>query len=177
MPRLLKYFPVNCQKLTVFSINSNSVSLNNVSTSKGWNDKMYCSSVWEIFQHDGNIYVSLSTYTFLSHPSYIACTCILANQSWQYCSLVPQASSQWGKGAHDLQCNYTRGTAPQFNVTAIFVFHLKKILRSSTIFKRIRLSSIWKNIEVTFHISTSWVKIRLHTKNNLLMLSGSALKV
>ena len=152
MPRLLKYFPVNCQKLTVFSINSNSVSLNNVSTSKGWNDKMYCSSVWEIFQHDGNIYVSLSTYTFLSHPSYIACTCILANQSWQYCSLVPQASSQWGKGAHDLQCNYTRGTAPQFNVTAIFVFHLKKnwghlpflkelgclpfekILRSSSIF-------------------------------------------
>ena len=28
-----------------------------------------------------------------------------------------------------------------------------------------------------FHISSSWVKIRLHTKNELLMLSGSALKV
>ena len=27
------------------------------------------------------------------------------------------------------------------------------------------------------HISSSWVKIRLHTENELLMLSGSALKV
>ena len=44
------------------------------------------------------------------------------------------------------------------------VFHLKKL----------RSSSIFKNIEVAFHISSSWVKIRLHTKNQLPRLSGSA---
>jgi hypothetical protein len=38
------------------------------------------------------------------------------------------------------------------------------------------LSSIFKNIQVVFHISSSWVKIRLH-KNQLPMLFGSALNV
>ena len=49
--------------------------------------------------------------------------------------------------------------------------------RTSSIYKKIRLSSIFKNIEVVFHISSSWVKIRLHTENQLPRLSGSALKV
>ena len=40
-----------------------------------------------------------------------------------------------------------------------------------------RSSSIFKNIEVVFHISSSWVKIRLHTENQLPGLPGSALKV
>jgi hypothetical protein len=39
------------------------------------------------------------------------------------------------------------------------------------------LSSIFKNIEVVFHISSGWVKIRLHTKNQLPMLPGTALIV
>ena len=43
--------------------------------------------------------------------------------------------------------------------------------------EKIRLSSIFKNIEVFFHISSSWVKIRLHTENQLPGLPGSALKV
>ena len=30
-------------------------------------------------------------------------------QSWKLCSLVPQASSQWGKGASGLQFKYPRG--------------------------------------------------------------------
>ena len=34
-----------------------------------------------------------------------------------------------------------------------------------------------KNIEVVFQISSSWVKIRLHTKNQLPMLSKNALIV
>ena len=37
-------------------------------------------------------------------------------------------------------------------------------------------SSIKKNLEVVFHISSSWVKIRLHTENQLPGLPGSALK-
>ena len=36
---------------------------------------------------------------------------------------------------------------------------------------------IKKNIEVVFHISSSWVKIRLHTENQLLRLSRTALIV
>jgi hypothetical protein len=31
--------------------------------------------------------------------------------------------------------------------------------------------------DLLFHISSSWVKIRLHTENQLPMLSGSAFKV
>ena len=57
--------------------------------------------------------------------------------------------------------------------------------RSSSIFKNIevvflliffRSSSIFINIEVVFHISSSWVRIRLHTKNQLPRLPGSGLK-
>ena len=40
--------------------------------------------------------------------------------------------------------------------------------------KNLRSSSIFKNIDVVFHISSSWVKIRLHTKNQLCGLPGSA---
>ena len=39
-----------------------------------------------------------------------------------------------------------------------------------------RSSSIFKNIEVVFHITSSWVRIRLHTKNQLPKLSGSGFK-
>ena len=39
-----------------------------------------------------------------------------------------------------------------------------------------RSSSIFKKIEVVFHISSSWVRIRLHTKNQLPRLSRSGLK-
>ena len=41
----------------------------------------------------------------------------------------------------------------------------------------IRSSFIFKNIEVVFHNSSSWVKIRLHTENQLPGLPGSALTV
>jgi hypothetical protein len=34
-----------------------------------------------------------------------------------------------------------------------------------------------KTVEVVFHISSSWVKIRLHTKNQLPKLPGTALNV
>ena len=34
-----------------------------------------------------------------------------------------------------------------------------------------------QNIEVVFHISSSWVKLRLHTENQLPRLSEIALKV
>ena len=34
-----------------------------------------------------------------------------------------------------------------------------------------------KNIQVVFHISSSWVLIRLHTENQFLGLAASALKV
>ena len=34
-----------------------------------------------------------------------------------------------------------------------------------------------KKIKVVFHISSSWVNVRLNTKNQLRRLSGSALKV
>ena len=40
-----------------------------------------------------------------------------------------------------------------------------------------RSSSNFNNIEVFFHISSSWVKIRLHTEKQLPRLPGSALKV
>ena len=50
-------------------------------------------------------------------------------------------------------------------------------LRSSSIWKKLRSSSIFKNIEVVLHNSSSWVKIRLHTENQLNGLPGSALKV
>ena len=75
------------------------------------------------------------------------------------------------------------------------IFHLKKSslysivkkMRSSFIFKNIwghlpfskkylKLSSIFKNIEVVFHIFSSCVKIRLHTQNQLHKLPGSDLK-
>ena len=38
-----------------------------------------------------------------------------------------------------------------------------------------RSSSIYKNIEVVFHISSSWVRIRLHTENQPPRLPGTAL--
>ena len=38
-------------------------------------------------------------------------------------------------------------------------------------------NTIKRNIEVVFHISSSWVKIRLHTENQLLRLSRTALIV
>jgi hypothetical protein len=59
------------------------------------------------------------------------------------------------------------------------VFHLKKRgrlpfgikLKSSSVFylvkKKLRSSSLFKKNEVIFHISSSWVKIRFHTKNQL----------
>ena len=40
-----------------------------------------------------------------------------------------------------------------------------------------RSSSIFNNIEVVFHNSSSWVKIRLHTENQLPGLPENALKV
>ena len=55
----------------------------------------------------------------------------------------------------------------------VFHYSLTRLPRT-----KFRLSSSFKNIEVFFHISSSWGKIRLHTtKNQLPMLSGSALKV
>jgi hypothetical protein len=42
---------------------------------------------------------------------------------------------------------------------------------------KIGSSSIFKSIEVFFHISSSWVKIRLHTENQLPGMLGRALKV
>jgi hypothetical protein len=48
------------------------------------------------------------------------------------------------------------------------VFQLKRLLRSASLFK---------NIEVFFYISSSWVKVRLHTENQLARLAGSAFKV
>jgi hypothetical protein len=43
--------------------------------------------------------------------------------------------------------------------------------------EKLRSSSIFKNIEVIFHISSSWVKIRLHTENLLPELPGGALTI
>jgi hypothetical protein len=43
--------------------------------------------------------------------------------------------------------------------------------------KKMRSSSIFKNIKVVFHISSSWVKIKLHTENQLPGLPGGALTV
>ena len=56
------------------------------------------------------------------------------------------------------------------------VLHLKS-MRLSSNWKKLRPSSIFKNIVVIFHILSSWVKISLHTKNQLPRLSRSALKV
>ena len=53
----------------------------------------------------------------------------------------------------------------------------RRNLRSSSIRKKSRLSSIFKNIEVVFHNSSSWVKIRLYNENQRPGLPGSALKV
>ena len=50
-----------------------------------------------------------------------------------------------------------------------------KKLRSSSC-KKMRSSSIFKNCEVVFHISSSWVRIRLLTKNQLPRLPWSGLK-
>ena len=47
-------------------------------------------------------------------------------------------------------------------------------LSSSSIFKKLRMPSIFKNIEVVFHISSSWVRIRQHTKNQLPRLPRTA---
>ena len=59
-------------------------------------------------------------------------------------------------------------------------------LRSSSFFqknwgrlpfsKKLRSSSIFKNIEVGFHNSSSWVKIRLHTKKQLPRLPRAKLR-
>jgi hypothetical protein len=43
--------------------------------------------------------------------------------------------------------------------------------------RELRSSSIFKNIEVIFHIFSSWVKLRLHTENQLPGLPGISLKV
>ena len=43
--------------------------------------------------------------------------------------------------------------------------------------KKIRLSFIFKNFEVVFNISCSWVKIRLHCENQLPRLPKTALIV
>jgi hypothetical protein len=43
--------------------------------------------------------------------------------------------------------------------------------------KKWKSSSIFKNIEVVFQISSRWVKIRLHAVNQLPGLPGSGLKV
>ena len=40
--------------------------------------------------------------------------------------------------------------------------------------KELRLSSIFNNIEVVFHISSSWVEIRMYTKNQLPRLPETA---
>jgi hypothetical protein len=52
-----------------------------------------------------------------------------------------------------------------------------KKLRSSSILEKLRSSSILKKVEVVFHISYSWVKIWLNTKNQLPWLPGTALNV
>jgi hypothetical protein len=65
------------------------------------------------------------------------------------------------------------------------VFNFEK-MRSSSIWKNwgrlpfgknLRSSSILKKVEVVFHISSSWVKVRLHTKNQRPRLAGTALNV
>ena len=48
---------------------------------------------------------------------------------------------------------------------------------SSSNSKKLSLSSIFEKIEVVFHISSSWVKIKLHTKNQLPGLPRTALIV
>ena len=41
--------------------------------------------------------------------SWFTASSLSFRQSFQLCSLVPQASSQWGKGASDFQCKYPGG--------------------------------------------------------------------
>ena len=57
------------------------------------------------------------------------------------------------------------------------VFHLKKKDCLLPFPKKMRLSSIFKNIEVVFHILSSLVIIRLHTKNQPPKLPATALNV
>ena len=50
-------------------------------------------------------------------------------------------------------------------------------MRSSSIWKKGRLSTIWKTIEVVFHIYSIWFQISLHAKNQLTLLPTTALIV
>jgi hypothetical protein len=43
--------------------------------------------------------------------------------------------------------------------------------------KKIEVVFLFKKIEGVFHISSSWVKIRMHTKNQLHRLPGNTLNV
>ena len=67
-----------------------------------------------------------------------------------------------------------------FQVILIQLMKLPRLartnLRSSSILKEFRLSSAVNNIEFVFHILPFLVKIRLHTKNQLPWLPGTALK-
>ena len=50
-------------------------------------------------------------------------------------------------------------------------------MRSSSIWKKGRLSTIWKTIEVVFHIYSIWFQISLQAKNQLTLLPTTALIV
>ena len=52
------------------------------------------------------------------------------------------------------------------------IFHLKK---NEVVFEKFRSSSIFMKIEVISHISSSWVKIKLHTRNQLPSLPRTAI--
>ena len=76
------------------------------------------------------------------------------------------------------------GCLPFIKIEVIFHFQkywvrlpFSKKMRSSSIKKKLRSSSIFKNIEVVFLISSIWVKVRLHTENQLPKLSRTALIV
>jgi hypothetical protein len=58
----------------------------------------------------------------------------------------------------------------------VVFLHFQKKLRSSFFKKKCRSSFIFKNIGVVFHISSSWARLRLHTKNQLPRLPGSCLR-
>jgi hypothetical protein len=45
--------------------------------------------------------------------------------------------------------------------------HITWLLRQSSLWKKLRLSSFFKNIEVVFCFSSSWIEIGLLTKNQL----------
>jgi hypothetical protein len=57
------------------------------------------------------------------------------------------------------------------------VFYFEKIEVVFYFEKKLRLSFILKNIEVVFHISSNWVRIRLQTENQLPRLPRTALIV